>query len=95
MECGGWVFRLATSPDGRRRIAVDVKDYVSASRLAVRFAGFREYERDHECFLVVPDHVLQLDQRFEERFEAVRAANSRAEVKLRTVSALVDELGAA
>ena len=86
---------LATSPERSRRIAVDVKDYVSASRLAVQFVGFKEYEDDHECFLAVPDYVLQVDERFEERFEAVRTANAKPAVKLRTISALVDELEAA
>ena len=85
----------ATSPDESRQIAVDVKDYLSVSRLAVEFAGFKEYERSHECFLVVPDHVLQGDERFEERFEAIRAANAKAGVELRTVSSLIDELEAA
>lgn len=83
---------VATSPDESRRIAVDVKDYLSASRLAVQFAGFKEYERSHECFLVVPDHVLQVDERFTERFEAIRAANAKAAVVLRSVSGLVEEL---
>ena len=86
---------LATSPDESRRVAVDVKDYLSPTRLAVQFAGFKEYEGNHECFLVVPDYVLQVDERFEERFEAVRTANAKAAVELRTVSALVDELEAA
>src|SRR3546814_11297747 len=39
---------VATSPDGNRRIAVDVKDYFSPARLAVRFTGFKEYQADHE-----------------------------------------------
>lgn len=86
---------VATSLDGNRRIAVDVKDYFSPSRLAVQFAGFKEYQADHECFLVVPDHVLQVEPRFEDRFEAFRASMGKVKVELRTVSDLIDELEAA
>ncbi len=86
---------LATSPEGDRRIAVDVKDYLSPSRLAVQFDGFKEFERSHECFLVVPDYVLQVDEHFEERFEAIRRTKAKAAVELRTVSDLIDELEAA
>ena len=85
---------LAASPDESRRLAVDVKDYLSPSRLAVHFVGFKEYEATHECFLVVPDYVLQVNERFEERFEAVRAANAKAAVELRAVSTLLDGLEA-
>jgi hypothetical protein len=83
---------VAVSPDGRRRLAVDVKDYISPARLAARFRGFKAYAADHECFLVVPDYLTEIDPHFEARFEALRAANGRAPVALRSVSDLVEEL---
>lgn len=98
----GWTCRMwpeldrvdltATSPDGRRRIAVDVKDYLSPVRLAARFAGFKEYARDHQCFLVVPDYVLDASPLYSHRFEALRASKSQSPVSVRTLSGLIDEL---
>ena len=85
---------VAKSPNGGRRIALDVKDYFSPARLAARFAGFKEFETDHECFLVVPDYVLEAEPRFQDRFEAFRAYKGKAKVELRTMSDLVDELEA-
>jgi hypothetical protein len=84
---------IAVSPDGRRRLAVDVKDYISPARLAARFQGFKAFAANHECFLVVPDYLTETDPHFEARFEALRAANGRAPVALRSVSDLVEELG--
>jgi hypothetical protein len=85
---------LAASSQGNgRRIAVDVKDYLSPENLAARFDGFKEYAKNHECFLVVPDHVLEVAPGYERRFEAVRAAHGKMPVALRTLSAFLDELG--
>jgi hypothetical protein len=47
----------ATSPDGTRRIAIDVKEYLSPENLAARFRGFKEYTLTHDCYLVVPDYM--------------------------------------
>jgi REase associating with pPIWI_RE/pPIWI_RE three-gene island domain Y len=85
----------ATSPDGKRRIAVDVKDYLSPEHLAARFPGFREYAEDHECFVVVPDYMPEMSRGYRGRFEAVRASYAKTPVEFRTASELVDELGAA
>jgi hypothetical protein len=96
-DCSLWpnidrVDLTAVSPDRRRSIAIDVKNYFSPARLAARFKGFKEYESSHDCVLVVPDYTIELDQLFRERFEAFRAAQGRPAVRLRTVSALVAEL---
>jgi hypothetical protein len=79
---------VATSEDGRR-LAIDVKDYISPARLATRFQGFKSYEADHECLLVIPDYLTEADPHFEARFEALRAANGRPAVSLTTVSDLI------
>ncbi|MDB5577514.1 MAG: hypothetical protein JWR80_2690 [Bradyrhizobium sp.] len=83
---------LATSPDGSRRLAIDVKDYISPARLASRFKGFKSFEADHECVLVIPDYLTEADPHFEARFEASRAANGRPAVVLRTLSDLIEDL---
>lgn len=83
---------VGSSPDGRRRIAADVKDYFSPAKLSARFNGFKEYEDGYECFLVVPDYVPEIDESFEARFAAFRAARGKRDVDLRTVSDLVDYL---
>lgn len=83
----------ATSPDGQRRIAVDVKDHISPENLAARFEGFKEYSADHECFLAVPDYMPELSRGYERRFEAVRAAHAKSPIALRTVSDLLTDLG--
>lgn len=102
LEAAGWACSLwpeldqvdlvATSPDGARQIAVDVKDYWSAARLAARFNGFKAYQASHECFLAVPDYVLETDPAFAQRFQAARGSAGRAGVALRAVSELVSEL---
>lgn len=98
----GWVCRMwpdldrvdlvAASPDGRRRIAVDVKDYLSPVRLAARFDGFKEYARDYQCFLVVPDYIIEGSRLYAQRFEALRASQARSPISIRTLSGLVNEL---
>lgn len=82
----------ASSPDGRRRIAVDVKEYLSPENLAARFEGFKEYATDYECVLVVPDYMPEISTGYERRFEAIRASHSKTAVTLRTVSALLNDL---
>lgn len=104
LESAGWACRLwpdldrvdlaATAPDGRR-IAADVKDYLSPENLAVRFQGFKEYAADHACYLVVPDYMPEVSRGYARRFEAVRAAHAKAPVELRTLSDLLDDLGVA
>jgi hypothetical protein len=104
MEAAGWTCALwpeldqvdlvATTPDGGRQVAIDVKDYWSAAHLAQRFSGFKAYQATHECYLAVPDHVLEDDPAYPQRFEAVRGAAGRVGVVLRTVTELVTELSA-
>ncbi|UFW48173.1 MULTISPECIES: hypothetical protein [Bradyrhizobium] len=84
----------AVSADGKRRIAVDVKDYLSPEHLAARFPGFREYGADHECFVVVPDYMPEVSRGYRLRFEAVRASYAKTPVELRTTSELVAQLEA-
>lgn len=101
LTAGGWstvlwphldrVDLTATSPVGRR-IAADVKDYISPANLAARFTGFKEYSDEYQCFLVVPDYIAEIEPRFRSRFEAVRAAQGKAPVALRSVSDLLSEL---
>lgn len=103
LETAGWACTLwpnldrvdlaAVAADGRR-IAVDVKDYLSPENLAVRFQGFKEYASDHTCFLVVPDYLPEVSRGYVRRFEAVRAAYAKGRIELRTVGALLSELGA-
>jgi hypothetical protein len=83
---------VAKSADGKRKIAVDVKDYISPAGLARKFEGFKEFARDHDCFLVVPDYVLKLTRDFEGRFAAWRDSWAKVPVVLRTVSSLLKEL---
>lgn len=83
----------ATSPDGRRKIAVDVKDYGSPALLASRFDGFKSYERTHECVLVVPDAQVEADRTYTSVFSSLRTSLGKRPVKLRTVSRLIHELG--
>ena len=64
----------ATSPDGRRKIAVDVKDYGSPALLASRFEGFNGYERTHECVLVVPDAQVEADRTYGSVFASLRTS---------------------
>jgi hypothetical protein len=100
---GGWTCELwpgldrvdlvAISPDGSRRIAADVKDHISPENLAARFAGFKEYAADHECFLVVPDYMPVIARGYERRFETVRTAHGKPPVAVRTLSAFLHELG--
>jgi hypothetical protein len=100
----GWTCKLwpkldrvdltAVSASKRRRVAVDVKDYFSPPRLAARFNGFKEYKSDHECFLVIPDYLLEIDPSFEMRFGAFRASMGKSKIVLHTVSSLVSNLGA-
>jgi hypothetical protein len=104
LEKQGWEVRLwprrdridveARSPAGARPIAVDVKDHLSPVGLAKRFAGFKEYEATHDCFLVVPDYVVTADRRFPERFENLRRSHGKPAVALRTVSDLLREVDA-
>jgi|GEM_PF-1819707 len=82
----------AVSPNHARRIAADVKDYLSPEHLAARFAGFKEYAHDYDCFVVVPDYMPEISRGYERRFEAARASYSKGSVTLRTVSGLLGDL---
>jgi hypothetical protein len=83
---------VVTSGDGKRQVAIDVKEYLSPENLAVRFQGFKEYAANHECYLVVPDHIPEISNGYHRRFASVRASYSKTPVKLRTVSELLNEL---
>ena len=87
---------VATSPDGKRRVAVDVKDYLSPSLLAKRFgsSGFGQYADTHECYLVIPDYLPEATADYERRFDTARDALGRSRIALRTVSSLLSEVGA-
>jgi hypothetical protein len=86
---------VATFPGRTRRVAVDVKDHLSPLRLAAQFTGFKDYSVDHDCYLVIPDYIIALSPHFASRFEALRASFARSSVALRTLSALVEQLGGA
>ncbi|PWC76377.1 HU-CCDC81 and SPOR domain-containing protein [Azospirillum sp. TSH64] len=83
---------VAMSPGGQTRIAVDVKDYVSPENLASRFEGFKGFAETHRCYVAIPDHIPEITLNFEARFEAIRASRAKANVRLRTISDLLDEL---
>jgi len=103
LDAAGWTSELwpkldmvdiaAASPDGARKIAVDVKDYLSPYALAKRFDGFKGYTTSHDCYLVVADYVLAASSNYARRFNTLRAADTSSPVKLRTVSSLLKELG--
>lgn len=82
----------AVSPDGSRKLAIDVKDYLSAASLAARFTGFKEFSRTHECILVIPDYVHEQDQNFDTKFDALRASFAKSKVRLKSVRNLISEL---
>lgn len=98
----GWVCQLwpaidridlvALSPDGKRRIAADVKNYLSPAGLARRFEGFKEFAADHQCFLVIPDYLPKISPGYERRFKALRASSGKPDVELMTISGLLREL---
>ena len=84
---------LVAEKAGKRRLAVDVKAYSSPSVLAVSFNRFQErYEKDYACFIVVPDHIPDSTERYEERFLAVRKATGKPFVRIRTISDLMGEI---
>jgi hypothetical protein len=70
--------------------ALDVKDHLNSTLLARRFEGFRGYEREHKCFVVVPDYLTRIDRRYRTRFNAVRRAQGSRSVDLCTVSEILD-----
>jgi len=84
---------VATSADGARRVAADVKDFASPTLLAARFDGFKGYELTHECYLVVPDARLAVDRTYASVFANLRTSFGRKTVALRSVSRLAAELG--
>ncbi|MEE7462087.1 hypothetical protein MFUR16E_12685 [Methylobacterium fujisawaense] len=86
---------VATSPEGSRRVAVDVKDFASPTLLAARFEGFKGYERTHDCYLAVPDARLSADRTYASVFANLRASLGKKPVALRSVSRLATELGRA
>ena len=83
---------VAQSPDRKRKIAIDVKDYLSPATLARTFEGFKEFARSHECLLVVPDYLRKVTPDYERRFFALRESWRKLPVRLTTVSKLVKEL---
>ncbi len=82
----------ATSPDGTRQIAVDVKAFVSPNVLAARFGGFKQYVGNYECYLVVPDYLPAVVPEYERRFRAARAALGDVDVAFQTLLGLLSEL---
>jgi hypothetical protein len=86
---------VAISPDGRRKVAADVKEYLSPETLAARFEGFAEYAANHECLLVVPDYMPEIARGYERRFEAARASYAKGEIALHTLSGALADLGIA
>src|SRR5262249_24911247 len=83
---------VAVSPDGKRRIAADIKDYLSPAGLARRFEGFKEFTDGHQCFLVIPDYLPKISPGYERRFKALRTLSRRPKVELMTLSGLLREL---
>jgi len=69
--------------------ALDVKDQINSFLLAKRFEGFRGYERDYNCFVVIPDYLTQIDTRYRARFSAVRRTHGRSTVEIKTISEVV------
>jgi hypothetical protein len=67
-----------------------VKDHINSVRLAKRFEGFRGYERDHRCFVVVPDYLTRIDTRYRARFNAVRRSQGKLPVDIKTCSEVLE-----
>lgn len=76
----------------QRRLALDVKDYQLPTRLARHFRGFKEYGKDHECWLVIPDYLLELNPQYITQFEQARTSLGRNPVRLLTFSQLLAKL---
>ena len=84
----------ATSPDGRIRIVVDVKDAASSARLAAphAWAGLTAYQ-GYTPFLVVPDYRIRRNPGYKTAFSrAMRGAEFQ--VHLVTVSELLKKVDA-
>lgn len=75
---------------GDRLLALDVKDHINSVRLAKSFEGFRGYERDHRCFVVVPDYLTRIDTRYRARFSAVRRSQGKLPVDIKTCSDILE-----
>lgn len=75
---------------GDRALALDVKDHINSVRLAKRFEGFRGYERDHQCFVVVPDYLPRIDTRYRARFNAVRRSQGKLPIDIKTCSDILE-----
>lgn len=84
---------VAVAPSGRR-LAIDVKDYLVPSTLAARFQGFKEFAATHECYVVIPDYLVETEPHFAERFANCRAALGKNAVTLRTLSQLLADVEA-
>lgn len=70
--------------------ALDVKDQINSVQLAKLFEGFRGYERDHRCVVVVPDYLTRIDTRYRTRFNAVRRSQGRLPVDIKTCSEVIE-----
>jgi hypothetical protein len=75
---------------GDRALALDVKDHINSVQLAKRFEGFRGYERDHRCFVVVPDYLTRIDSRYRARFNAVRRSQGKLPVDVKTYADILE-----
>lgn len=83
---------LVLRKDGQA-IALDLKDHINSIVLAQRFTGFRGFEKDHDCFVVVPDYVTRIDTRYRKRFDAVRRAHGKLPVQVKAYSELLNLIG--
>lgn len=73
--------------------ALDIKDHLHSTLLAQRFAGFRGYEREARCYIVIPDYLTRIDRRYRTRFNAVRRAQGSRPIELATVSEFLELIG--
>jgi hypothetical protein len=102
-EASGWrcelwpnfdeVDLVAEFPRQKRKLAIDVKDYLSPLMLARRFDGFSGFERTHRCIVAVPDYVVKLTAGYERLFRERRASLRQPRIELRTFSDLAKEFG--
>jgi len=77
---------------GDMALALDVKDHINSFVLAKRFEGFRGYEKDHQCLVVVPDYLTQIDTRYRARFSAVRRSHGKSPVEIKTYSEILQTI---
>ena len=83
---------LAESPDGKHNLAIDVKDYLYSVRLANSFNNFKQYQRQYQCLIVIPDYLVERDPDYLKKFNIARRSAGRSKVEIKTMGNLLSDL---